>query len=274
MRASLKYFWVFGASSGAVNGTLTVPSVLAQPSITAPSSLTGVSNGTVTLPQPTTLPVVATPILSSGQIGIVTQPAVSTQPIISAAAITGQQQGSVASPSVSSQPVVTAAQLVGSSLLNGTLATPQSTLQAVVQAVNLSAATVGTILLRFTGLHSTSQLTLRRLDNNDLVYSGTPIDGQIEYTTDTSLLVSLVTGSGLSTEEHDKLLAVPTAASNAATVWANTTGAAVVTQLAEAWGRLGLDVTAPMTTTQSAITFGSVTMAMTGDATSTTVTRQ
>jgi len=294
MRASLKYFWVFGGGSGAVNGTLTVPSASAQPTVTAPSSLSGISNGTVTVsgvsdtpsvtasssltgvrngtltqPQPSTLPVVAAPIISSGQLGIVTQPylslqpsisaatltgiqqgslvqpasslqavvlaatltagslgvfdqpAVSAQTVVSAAAMAGQQQGSVASPAVSLQPAVAVAQLVGSSLLDGTLAAPQSTLQAIVQAVSLPAATAGAVLLRFTGLHSTSQLTLRRLDNNAVVYSGTPINGQIECTADTDLLVSLVTGSGLSTDERDKLLSAPTADSNATAVWAN-----------------------------------------------------
>lgn len=46
------------------------------------------------------------------------------------------------------------------------------------------------------------------------------------------------------------------------------------TRLAEAWGRLGLDPSAPLVTGQTSITFGDIVMAMTGDATETTVTRQ
>lgn len=57
-------------------------------------------------------------------------------------------------------------------------------------------------------------------------------------------------------------------------VWANATGAAVAVKLAEAWGRLGLDASKPLVTGQTSITFGDIVMALTGDATSTTVTRQ
>lgn len=63
-------------------------------------------------------------------------------------------------------------------------------------------------------------------------------------------------------------------ASIASAVWQHATGAAVATRLAEAWGRLGLDPTKPLVTGQTSITFGDIVMAMTGDATQTTVTRQ
>ena len=66
----------------------------------------------------------------------------------------------------------------------------------------------------------------------------------------------------------------PTAEEIATSVWQHNTGAAVATRLAEAWARLGLDPSAPLITGQTSITFGDVVMAMTGDATSTTVTRQ
>jgi len=89
-----------------------------------------------------------------------------------------------------------------------------------------------------------------------------------------STVVQVSTGSGLSTEEHDKLMGVPTAAGTASAVWEDTTGAAVATRLAEAWGRLGLDPSAPLATGTTSISFGDIVMAMTGDATSTTVTRQ
>lgn len=66
----------------------------------------------------------------------------------------------------------------------------------------------------------------------------------------------------------------PTAEEVATAVWQHTTGAAVATRLAEAWGRLGLNPSAPLVTGQTSITFGDIVMAMTGDATETTVTRQ
>lgn len=49
--------------------------------------------------------------------------------------------------------------------------------------------------------------------------------------------------------------------------------AAIAIKMAEAWGRLGLDPSKPLVTGQTSITFGDIVMALTGDATSTTVTR-
>lgn len=65
---------------------------------------------------------------------------------------------------------------------------------------------------------------------------------------------------------------MPTTISSA--VWANATGAEVAIRMAEAWGRLGLDPSKPLNTGQTSITFGQIVMALTGDATNTTVTRQ
>lgn len=59
----------------------------------------------------------------------------------------------------------------------------------------------------------------------------------------------------------------------AAAVWQHATGAAMAVRLAEAWGRLGLDPSKPLVTGQTQISFGDIVMAMTGDATQTTVTR-
>lgn len=59
----------------------------------------------------------------------------------------------------------------------------------------------------------------------------------------------------------------------AGAVWGHSTGAQVAVKLAEAWGRLGLDPNKPLVTGQTSITFGQIVMAMTGDATQTTVTR-
>lgn len=53
----------------------------------------------------------------------------------------------------------------------------------------------------------------------------------------------------------------------------NATIAAIAVKLAEAWGRLGLDPSKPLVTGQTQISFGDIVMAMTGDATQTTVTR-
>ena len=57
-------------------------------------------------------------------------------------------------------------------------------------------------------------------------------------------------------------------------VWAHSTATTIAVQLAEAWGRLGLDPSKPLITGQASITFGQIVMAMTGDSTATTVTRQ
>jgi len=56
-------------------------------------------------------------------------------------------------------------------------------------------------------------------------------------------------------------------------VWQHGTGVSVAIRLAEAWGRLGLDPSKPLNTGQTSITFGQIVMALTGDATNTTVTR-
>lgn len=68
-------------------------------------------------------------------------------------------------------------------------------------------------------------------------------------------------GGALTTEEHNKLMSLEFTSEQATT-------------LLEIWGRLGLDPSAPLVTGATSITFGDIVMAMTGDATSTTVTRQ
>lgn len=67
---------------------------------------------------------------------------------------------------------------------------------------------------------------------------------------------------------------VPTTAEIAAAVWQHSTAALAILRLTEAWGRLGLDVSKPLVTGQTSITFGDIVLAMTGNETSTTVTRQ
>jgi hypothetical protein len=64
----------------------------------------------------------------------------------------------------------------------------------------------------------------------------------------------------------------PTSSEIASAVWQHATGAAVATRLAEAWGRLGLDPSKPLTTGETSITFGDIVMAMSGT-TSVTVQR-
>lgn len=57
-------------------------------------------------------------------------------------------------------------------------------------------------------------------------------------------------------------------------VWEHPDAQDMKAKLLEAWGRLGLDPDAPLVTGQTSITFGQIVMAMTGNDTSTTVTRQ
>lgn len=67
---------------------------------------------------------------------------------------------------------------------------------------------------------------------------------------------------------------VPTDIENANAVWNHITGAAIAVKLAEAWGRLGLDPSKPLTTGQTQITFGAIVMALTESGGEVTVTRQ
>lgn len=66
----------------------------------------------------------------------------------------------------------------------------------------------------------------------------------------------------------------PSASEVADAVWQHTTGAVVATRMAEAWGRLGLDISKPLISGQTEISFGSIVMALTGNETSSTLTRQ
>jgi hypothetical protein len=65
----------------------------------------------------------------------------------------------------------------------------------------------------------------------------------------------------------------PSASEVADAVWAQSTGAAVATRMAEAWGRLGLDPSKPLVSGQTEISFGAIVMALAGTDTI-TVTRQ
>lgn len=65
----------------------------------------------------------------------------------------------------------------------------------------------------------------------------------------------------------------PTAEENAAAVWQHATGAAVAARLAEAWARLGLDVSKPVSQSATQISFGDIVLALTGTET-VTVSRQ
>ena len=58
------------------------------------------------------------------------------------------------------------------------------------------------------------------------------------------------------------------------TVWQHQGADTLSLQLAEVWGRLGLDPTKPLVTGETSITFGDIVMAMASTQTSTTVTRQ
>lgn len=98
-------------------------------------------------------------------------------------------------------------------------------------------------------------------------------------TLDTTCTAGTVYIRGIANVVNNSGMTVSTAALQnpqltAESVWAHASGAQIITRLAEAWGRLGLDPAKPLVTGQTSITFGDIVMAMTGDATSTTVTRQ
>jgi len=90
-----------------------------------------------------------------------------------------------------------------------------------------------------------------------------PVSGvYVERKTSAAFVTTAVGGSG------------PTSADIADAVWQHTTGAAVATRMAEAWGRLGLDISKPLISGQTEISFGSIVMALSGNETTSTLTRQ
>lgn len=90
-----------------------------------------------------------------------------------------------------------------------------------------------------------------------------PVSGcYVKYTASSAYAVTSVGAGG----------ATPSDIADA--VWAHTTGAAVATRMAEAWGRLGLDPSKPLISGQAQISFGAIVMALTGNETTSTLTRQ
>jgi len=91
--------------------------------------------------------------------------------------------------------------------------------------------------------------------------------------------VSNLSGQSLT---HDNMISVDAIFTRAQTTpiqadiraWNGTDSAVYAEMLAEAWARLGLDPGRPLVSGQTSITFGDIVMAMTGDATQTTLTRQ
>ena len=67
---------------------------------------------------------------------------------------------------------------------------------------------------------------------------------------------------------------IPSAADNAGAVWNHASAAQIISRLAEAWGRLGLDPTKPLITGDSQITFGDIVMAVVEAGGEVTLTRQ
>lgn len=99
--------------------------------------------------------------------------------------------------------------------------------------------------------------------NGNLNATIVPVSGvYVERKTSAAYVTTSIGGSG------------PTADAIAAAVWSHTTGTAVAVKLAEAWGRLGLDPSKPLISGQTEISFGAIVMALTGDQTSSTLTRQ
>jgi hypothetical protein len=93
--------------------------------------------------------------------------------------------------------------------------------------------------------------------------NGTIVDTgvQVERKTSSAFATTAIGGSG------------PSPSDIADAVWAQSTGAAVATRMAEAWGRLGLDPSKPLISGQTEISFGAIVMALAGTDTI-TVTRQ
>lgn len=69
-------------------------------------------------------------------------------------------------------------------------------------------------------------------------------------------------------------LPCPSAAEIADAVWSHASGADIAVKLSEAWGRLGLDPANPLISGQTEISFGAILMALTGNETASTLTRQ
>lgn len=65
-----------------------------------------------------------------------------------------------------------------------------------------------------------------------------------------------------------------TIAAIANAVWAHSSAVQIEARLTEAWGRLGLDPANPLISGQTAISFGAIVMALAGNETSSTLTRQ
>ena len=57
-------------------------------------------------------------------------------------------------------------------------------------------------------------------------------------------------------------------------VWQHSSATDIAIKLTEAWGRLGLDPSKPLISGQTHISFGAIVMALTGNETSSTLTRQ
>lgn len=66
----------------------------------------------------------------------------------------------------------------------------------------------------------------------------------------------------------------PSANEVASAVWAHASATEIQIRMEEAWGRLGLDTSAPLISGQTQISFGAIVMALTGNETSSTLTRQ
>ena len=90
-----------------------------------------------------------------------------------------------------------------------------------------------------------------------------PVAGvYVERKTSAAFVTTAVGGSG------------PTAGDVADAVWAHSSAVQIEQRLTEAWGRLGLDPANPLISGQTEISFGSIVMALTGNETSSTLTRQ
>lgn len=90
-----------------------------------------------------------------------------------------------------------------------------------------------------------------------------------------SVTVAGVAANGVaSTTTTTGTLDPATIAAIADAVWAHSTAVQIEARLTEAWGRLGLDPANPLISGQTEISFGAIVMALSGNETSSTLTRQ
>lgn len=258
-----------GDITGVQNGAAAAVAVSVQPAIVA-GALSGESIGSFTGLSASCQPDVEPVTVSAIRNGSIPAVVVSAQPAVTVGTITGQQQGVISGIGATCQPVITAGSLSGKQ--QGAFAGTTAATQPIVAPVDLSVSEP-----MQNGLFDALMIS------NQPVLAVPTISGQqngLFASTQLQILIgSLSLGSLLTLAdqlEDEVALLTPTQLQDlvrgALTAQGYTTTRAP--KIDEIHGRLGLDPSAPLVTGQTSITFGDIVMAMTGDASSTTVTRQ